>query len=101
MSQSILSKSIHWVKSFWVSVSSQPKAIKNPTKKRRSSDDLKEADFRQIREILITRSGQEFTTEYIRKVWYGQRNNKLIEKIAREYVEKIQIAIAELSGVLS
>lgn len=59
-------------------------------------DGLKEADFREIRNIMIKHGLRAFTPEYIRKVCKGERRNDDIYETALAYKEALDSARNEL-----
>jgi hypothetical protein len=60
-------------------------------------NDLKEADFREIKNILEESKKGTFTTEYIRKVCKGHRHNDLILETAENYTDMLADLKAKLS----
>lgn len=59
--------------------------------------ELSESDFRLIKERIGSLTGEDYTTEYIRKVYNGNRNNVTIRiqiskytKLKREFESKLK-----------
>lgn len=57
----------------------------NMAKRRLTTDQLVEADFRQIQKLMVKKHGKEFTLDYIRKVCKGKRTNDNILNMAKKY----------------
>lgn len=66
-----------------------------------NTHELVEADFKQIRKLIIDKYDREYTTEYIRKVCKGDRSNSMITAMALDYIELKKTYEAQLNRLAS
>lgn len=62
-------------------------------------NEMKESDFREVRDIVEGRTGKSYTAEYVRKVYKGLRKNTAISQTIVDYQEMLADMKARLIEV--